>query len=201
MNTNNTINIPHNTLKHMKFKRTLFIVILFIIFIYLTSFLSVQNWFYSSGAFEGNEIKKNVSLENSIFTQKKLDEITTYLKDESETSSMIILENGNVVYEYGDSKKISYIASCRKSVLAILYGKYVDNGVIDLNQTIGDIGIDEDEGLLPIEKKATIDPLLLLPDPEYFTFRPMEVMTKRISKSEVVFYRENILFIIIGISM
>ena len=69
---------------------------------------------------------------------------------------MMVLENGKVVFEYGDIAEVSYIASCRKSVLAIMYGKYVENGTIDLDETIGQIGIDEDDGLLPIEKKAKV---------------------------------------------
>ena len=44
--------------------------------------------------------------------------------------------------------------------MSILYGKYVKNGTIDLNQTIGEIGIDEDKGLLDIEKTATINNII-----------------------------------------
>ena len=58
---------------------------------------------------------------------------------------MMIIKDGKILYEYGDIDEVSYIASCRKSVLSMLYGKYVENGTIDLNQTIGDMGIDEDK--------------------------------------------------------
>ena len=124
------------------------------------SCLSPQTWFYSAASQEGVSFQKTNSLGNSSFTKEKLNEIETYLKDESETTSMIILENGNIVYEYGDISEISYIASCRKSVLAILYGKYVADGTINLQESIGNIGIDEDDGLLPIEKKATVDHII-----------------------------------------
>ncbi|MDO6749762.1 hypothetical protein, partial [Gilvimarinus sp. 1_MG-2023] len=82
------------------------------------------------------------------FTQQKLDSLTNYIKNNLETTGMLILKDGKKLYEYGDIKEVSYIASCRKSVLSILYGKYVKNGTINLNQTIGKIGIDEDNGLL-----------------------------------------------------
>ena len=44
----------------------------------------------------------------------------------------------------------------------MLYGNYVANGTIDLNKTVGDLGIHEaGEGLLRIEKTATIRHLLM----------------------------------------
>lgn len=73
---------------------------------------------------------------------------------------MTIIEHGQVAYSYGDVEEVSYIASCRKSVLSMLYGKHVENGTIDLDQTIGDIGVDEDKGLLDIEKTATVNHII-----------------------------------------
>lgn len=127
---------------------------------FLLSFVSPHTWFYKKATFSGTSIEQNSSLNNSGFTQEKLDEIRNYLKEESETTSMMVLENGKVVFEYGDVSEISYTASVRKSVLSMLYGKYVDNGTIDLQQTIGDFGIEEDDGLLPTEKQATIEHLI-----------------------------------------
>ncbi|HTE00588.1 MAG TPA: hypothetical protein VK668_14945 [Mucilaginibacter sp.] len=43
---------------------------------------------------------------------------------------MMIIRNGKVVYHFGNLAENSYIASCRKSLLALLYGKYVLNGTI-----------------------------------------------------------------------
>jgi CubicO group peptidase (beta-lactamase class C family) len=73
---------------------------------------------------------------------------------------MVVLYDGKVFYEYGDIQEVSYIASCRKSVLSMLYGKYVDDGTIDLKQDIGSLGIDEKDGLLPREKKATVKDII-----------------------------------------
>lgn len=122
----------------------------------LVSCLSPQTWFYRGASFTGAPLLKSKTLSQSIFTPEKLEEIDSYLKEESETSSMLVLENGKVVYEYGDLTDISYIASCRKSVLAILYGKYVADGTINLAESIGELGIDEEDGLLAIEKEATV---------------------------------------------
>ena len=78
------------------------------------------------------------------------------------TTSLLIITRGKIVYSYGDIGHVSYLASARKSVLSILYGKYVSNGTIDLNKTVGELGINEEgEGLLPIEKTATVRHLLM----------------------------------------
>src|SRR3982750_4753191 len=78
------------------------------------------------------------------------------------TTSLLLVKGGKIVYSYGDISHVSYLASARKSVLSMLYGNYVANGTIDLNKTVGDLGINEaGEGLLPIEKTATIRHLLM----------------------------------------
>ena len=110
--------------------------------------------------FEGVPFEKQTTFEGTKFTQSKLDSLTNFLETNLETTGLIILQNGNNIYDYGNIKEVTYIASCRKSVLSILYGKYVENGTIDLNQTIGEIGIDEDDGLLDIEKTAKIDNII-----------------------------------------
>ena len=76
------------------------------------------------------------------------------------TTSMVVAVGGDIIFQYGTVNKISYIASCRKSLLAMLYGKYVENGTIDLDKTVGDLNMDDIGGLLPIEKKAKIQDLI-----------------------------------------
>jgi hypothetical protein len=110
--------------------------------------------------FEGEPFEKHTEIDGNGFTQKRLDSLTNFLKNNLETTGMLILKDGKVLYEFGDIEEVSYIASCRKSVLSILYGKYVESGTINLNQTIGEIGIVEDKGLLDIEKSATVDNIL-----------------------------------------
>ena len=110
--------------------------------------------------FEATPFERYSSLETTGITQARLDSLTEFLENNLETTGLLIVQNGKILYEYGDLEEISYIASCRKSVLSILYGKYVENGTIDLDQTIGEIGIDEDEGLLDIEKTARLDNII-----------------------------------------
>jgi len=78
--------------------------------------------------FQGVTFEKHTSLDKTGFTQQRLDSLTTYLKNNLETTGILILKDGKVLYEFGDIEKVSCIASCRKSVLSILFGKYVENG-------------------------------------------------------------------------
>src|SRR5258708_3704298 len=77
------------------------------------------------------------------------------------TTAFMVVSNGKVAYTYGDIAQPSYLASARKSVLSMLFGKYVANGTINLDRTMGELGIDEADGLLPVEKTARIRDLLI----------------------------------------
>jgi len=79
-----------------------------------------------------------------------------FITNKTNTTGLMVIRGGKVILKYGDTIETSYIASCRKSVLAMLYGKYVEEGIIDLNATIGELGIDDVQGLNPTEKKATV---------------------------------------------
>lgn len=97
--------------------------------------------------------------ESAGYNAKRLAALKPFLET-LDTSAMMVISRGKVVFEYGDLKEVSYLASCRKSVLAILYGNYVASGKIQLNKTIGELGIDDIGGLLPIEKTATVENLI-----------------------------------------
>lgn len=78
------------------------------------------------------------------------------------TTALLVVKGGKIVYSYGDISHVSYLASGRKSVLSMLYGNYVAKGRIDLNRTVGDLGINEaGEGLTPLEKTAKVRHLLM----------------------------------------
>ena len=76
------------------------------------------------------------------------------------TTSLMIVSGGRIIFQHGDVTEASYLASARKSVLSMLYGRYVENGAINLDRTLGELGINDVEGLLPIEKTARIRDLL-----------------------------------------
>ncbi|MEM8528054.1 MAG: serine hydrolase [Bacteroidota bacterium] len=116
--------------------------------------IALQSCITHQAQFEGTPFEKQLS------TKAQFDQIANYLQDSSYTTGMLVLQNGKAIYEYGDLEQISYLASCRKSVLSMLYGKHVMNGTIDLKETIGRLGISEEDGLLEQELKATVDDII-----------------------------------------
>ncbi len=119
--------------------------------------------------FSANAIAQTVPNENWAYNEnpekdgwnsQKSTAFNKYLIDSTFVTGFLMIHKGKIVFKYGDIVENSYIASCRKSVLAMLYGKYVENGQIDLNKNIRKLGIDDVAGLLPIEKKATIEDLI-----------------------------------------
>lgn len=76
------------------------------------------------------------------------------------TTSVMIVSAGRIAYTYGDVDQVSYLASARKSVMSMMLGRYVADGRIRLDSTIGELGLDEPGGLLPIERTASVGDLL-----------------------------------------
>lgn len=91
------------------------------------------------------------------WSPEALQKTSAFIRDESNTTGLVVVDRGRIVYHYGDIEELSYVASVRKSILAMLYGYWVENGTINLDTTLEQLGIDDIGGLLPIEKKATIE--------------------------------------------
>ena len=85
---------------------------------------------------------------------------TAFLRDSANSTGVVVAHKGRVVFAFGDTEELSYLASVRKSILAMLYGVWVKQGVIDLDATLEDLGVDDVGGLLPVERQATIDHLI-----------------------------------------
>jgi CubicO group peptidase (beta-lactamase class C family) len=79
----------------------------------------------------------------------------------SGSSALMVVQDGVVVAEAGDiDRKISSY-SIRKSLISALYGIYSAEGTIDINQTLAQLGIDDNPpSLTKDEKQARIVDLL-----------------------------------------
>jgi len=77
------------------------------------------------------------------------------------SSSVMIIENGRIVDQWGDvAKKISSY-SVRKSLISALYGIYASEGVIEPDATLQALGIDDaPDPLSPAERQARVVDLL-----------------------------------------
>jgi len=75
-------------------------------------------------------------------------------------SSVVVIDHGREVAEWGDAAKKIKISSMRKSLLSALYGIYAPLNHFDLDATLGSLGIDDDPPLTAGEKQATVRMLL-----------------------------------------
>jgi CubicO group peptidase (beta-lactamase class C family) len=113
----------------------------------------------ASAVFPAADWERITDLPAAGYCQDRLDLVTAKAKT-LPTTSMMVVVGGRVLYEYGDVTTVSYLASVRKSVLAMLFGTYVAGGKIDLEKTLSQLGIDDHGGLTDAEKEATVADLL-----------------------------------------
>ena len=74
-----------------------------------------------------------------------------------DTTALMAVRDGRVLFSEGPVERVSIVFSVRKSILSMLYGKYVASGAIDLSRTLADVGIDDAVGgLLPTERQARL---------------------------------------------
>jgi len=103
---------------------------------------------------------KHIIMTNGIYIYKEKTNYSLIMNSLLELEgfqSIIISQDNNIIFEYGDIKyNHGKLASCRKSILAILYGIYD----ININKTLKELNIDDKLGLSDIEKIATIKNLL-----------------------------------------
>ena len=93
------------------------------------------------------------------WSPSKLEEARTYLTSLPPATVMVI-DHGRLVAQWGDPGKRIKISSARKSLLSALYGIYAQEGRISLDKTLAEVGIDDEPALTEVEKKATVRMLL-----------------------------------------
>ncbi|SOE96581.1 CubicO group peptidase, beta-lactamase class C family [Burkholderia sp. D7] len=94
------------------------------------------------------------------FSRQGLDRAVAYAKREGSTSGMII-QHGLVVAEWGDVSRRSNLYSGRKSFMSALIGIAVARGQIHPDETLEQLGMDDNEpSLTPTEKQASVRMML-----------------------------------------
>ena len=109
--------------------------------------------------FPGQDWDRIAKPESIGYSSARLEALRGWLGS-LDTTSMLVSVGGRSLFEYGDLSRLSYLASVRKSVLAILYGKYVENGTIPLGRTLRELEFTDVGGLLPAELEATIEDVI-----------------------------------------
>jgi CubicO group peptidase (beta-lactamase class C family) len=110
---------------------------------------------YPGAAFE------TTTPEAAGWSTEKLAEAKSWSQHIAPTAAVMIIQHGLVVAQWGDIEIKSNLHSIRKSLLSALIGIAVDEHKIDLNATVGGLGIDDNApSLSPAEKTATVADLL-----------------------------------------
>jgi len=76
------------------------------------------------------------------------------------SAAVVIVVDGLILEEWGDTSRQFRAHSMRKSLLNAIFGIHVHEGHIDLEATLEELGIDDNEPLTASEKLATIRDLL-----------------------------------------
>ena len=104
---------------------------------------------------------KHVPPESEGFSAERLEALRSFLKTH-QTDAMMVISRGHVVFEYGDTKLVSKVASVRKSVLSLLYAVEMQKGVkFDLDQTVVQLGLEDKTPFIESEGRATLQQLLM----------------------------------------
>ena len=77
-----------------------------------------------------------------------------------ELTNVRVLHRGNVAIAIGAQDVPLPTHSIRKSVISALYGPLIEDGVVRLDSTLSELGIDDEPGLSEQERTATLENLL-----------------------------------------
>jgi CubicO group peptidase (beta-lactamase class C family) len=116
----------------------------------------------SPDTFPGASWQRITTLEKAGWSKERLAAARQFADTDSiHTSAIMIVQGGEVVYQWGDFDKKIDAYSVRKSLISALYGIYSSEGVIDINETLEQLGIDDSpDPLTKEEKQARVVDLL-----------------------------------------
>src|SRR5215212_1995329 len=84
---------------------------------------------HSESVFPGRDWESIQDPQSAGFSSKRLAAVRSWLES-IDTTALMVVVGGRTLFAYGDLTHLSYLASGRKSVLALLYGTAVENGSI-----------------------------------------------------------------------
>jgi CubicO group peptidase (beta-lactamase class C family) len=93
------------------------------------------------------------------YSDETLKQLEKYLEQRG-SSSMILMHDGKVFFEWGDTNKKHTVHSIRKALINSLIGIYNQKGILPLNKTLQDYAIQDIDPLSKQELSATLKQLL-----------------------------------------
>ena len=123
------------------------------------SFSSIAQTFADGEVYPGEDWLQYADLSAAGWEREKIERAFAFA-DSLNSAAFLLVEDGVVVSTYGDVSRRYMCHSVRKSLLSALYGIYEEKGKIDINKTIAELGIDDQNALSEQEKQAKISDLL-----------------------------------------
>ncbi len=118
--------------------------------------------------FPGKEWHSHSSWEEAGWSTGKIKKAeSTYKKIGS--AALMVVHKGKVLLQWGNVSENYMCHTIRNSFLATLFGPHVENGAIDIEKTLEQLGIDDISPLSKMEKQARIIDLLKLRSGVYHT--------------------------------
>ncbi|MBN1845685.1 MAG: serine hydrolase, partial [Sedimentisphaerales bacterium] len=109
--------------------------------------------------FPGSTWLQYATPEEAGFSAEKLEQARRYA-DEIGSEAVMVIYRGAVLAHWGPVETRFMCHSVRKSFLSALYGIQVDQGTINLDETLAELGIDDEPPLSDQEKQARVRDLL-----------------------------------------
>ena len=96
------------------------------------------------------------------FSATKLEEARLFYLSHQDTAGggLVVIYKGKILVQWGQYTQRIRMHSARKSLLSALYGIHVDEGNIDMQATLAELGIDDSPPLTGAEKTARVIQLI-----------------------------------------
>jgi len=140
-----------------------------VLFVAFCSFIVFSGHAQSNGFVYPGETWERADPQGFGWSIQKLDDARRYLQTVP-AGSVMVVDRGRVIAEWGDSAKRVKSSSVRKSFLSALYGIYIPEGRLDMAKTLVQLGIDDDPPLTAAERQATLRMLLQARSGVYHAF-------------------------------
>ena len=140
-----------------------------VLFVSFCSFIALSAHAQSNGFVYPGETWERADPHGFGWSIQKLDDARRYLQAVP-VGSVMVVDRGRVIAEWGDSAKRVKTSSVRKSFLSALYGIYIPEGRLDMEKTLAQLGIDDDPPLTAAERQATLRMVLQARSGVYHAF-------------------------------
>lgn len=114
---------------------------------------------HSTNRYPQRSWMKYAAPEEAGWSSERLRQARDYFQ-KIDSAAVMVVYDGAVLIEWGDVARRYMCHSIRKSYLSALYGVHVAEGNIELNKTLGELGIDDRPPLSRPEKQARVIDLL-----------------------------------------